>query len=76
MTTLMNTAAIQQSLGLKITAEFIVDTLGVEPHSTDKRARFYTPAQFELIKAALCKHINKAKPLVLAPATSADDDDL
>lgn len=44
-----NTAAVQSMLGIKITAEFIVETLGVLPAETDKRAMFWTRKQVRQI---------------------------
>ena len=72
---------IQASLGFKITGEFIVDTLGVEPVERDKRAQFFTAEQFDVIKKKLSYHCRdaelvraeKAQKKTAAPAPSFPD---
>lgn len=53
MTDRFNTADVQNALGIKITADYIVQTLGVAPVETDKRAMFWTKNQVVLIAATL-----------------------
>jgi hypothetical protein len=65
MTTEFNTAQIGNAFGspgLKMTGEFIQKVLKVEPHRTDKRAMFWTEAQFEQIRMRLLEHIENAPP--------------
>lgn len=45
MTEKFNTSDVQSMIGIKITAEYIVDTLGIEPFERDKRALFWSRDQ-------------------------------
>lgn len=63
---LLTIGDIQASLGIKVTGDFIVNTLGVQPHSTDKRAQFYTEGQYNEIREKLVEHIENADDIVAA----------
>lgn len=59
MSNRFNTADVQNALGIKITAEYIVQTLGVEPSETEKRAMFWTKNQVVQIAATLSEKMGK-----------------
>ena len=83
---MMNVSDISESLGIKLTTDFIVDTLGVDPDGKDKRATLFEERKFPDIKQALIEHIESAsikkapkktaeKPTKPAAAATATDDD-
>jgi hypothetical protein len=59
----INIRDIQTALGLKITADFILNELFVKPCRTDKKAVFWDVADGPKIKALLVEHINDSKPI-------------
>ena len=59
---MMNVSDISESLGFKVTTEFIVNTLGVTPDDKDKRATLFAESKFEDIQEALIKHIGLCSP--------------
>ena len=59
---MMNVSDISESLGFKVTTEFIVNTLGVKPDDKDKRATLFAESKFEDIQEALIKHIGLCSP--------------
>jgi len=71
MSNLITLPQIQESLGIKITGDFISDVLGIEPTDTEKRAKFYTEAQYNEIRSALVNHIDNAEEIARAPAKKA-----
>jgi hypothetical protein len=58
MSGLYNIGDIQEALGFKITAEFITEKLGIQPHSTDKRAKFFDIDGWHEIKQKLAEHLD------------------
>lgn len=80
---LITLSNIQEALGLKVTGQFITETLGVKPHSNEKRAVYFTGAQFSTICDKLAAHCTSAKNAGFnhktAPKLAAqvdEDDDL
>jgi hypothetical protein len=84
-----NIVQIQQALpGLPITGGFIIDTLGVKPARTEKRALWWNSSDWPLICKRLTEHVAKGAKLDLstlsgerpkkveapAPAPVASDD--
>lgn len=72
---------IQESLGIKLTGNFITDALGIVPAERDKRAVLFSPDQFDAIKAALIEHVEGCEPVdapskAKKPAPVEDDDGL
>ena len=59
---MMNVSDISESLGFKVTTEFIVNTLGIKPDDKDKRATLFAESKFEDIQEALIKHIGSCLP--------------
>jgi hypothetical protein len=53
---LFNTSDVKATLGFPVTGDFITDTLGIKPHSTDKRAMFWSAAQMHQIVEGLRDH--------------------
>jgi len=87
-TDLITLPQIQEHLGLKIPGKFITDTLGIAPHSMEKRAVFFTKAQVPLICDKFARYVDARKNQPIKAITSAavtkrppstpvdDDDDL
>lgn len=59
---MMNVSDISESLGFKVTTEFIVNTLGINPDDKDKRATLFAESKFEDIQEALMAHIGSCSP--------------
>lgn len=91
MPALYNIGDIQEALGFKITADFIIEKLGVQPHSTEKRAKFFDIDGWHEIKEKLAEHVTDcaihakvdkaavpapAKKKAAPPPVEDDDDDL
>lgn len=84
---LYNITDIQHSLGIKITGEFITESLGVQPAHREKRSMFFTEDQYVEIQRKLTGWINntelsradgkvtKTAPAVKTTASMVDDDD-
>ena len=54
----INIVQIQAALAVPVTATFIVDTLGVQPVETVKRAVFWDAADYGKIVGRLQNHLN------------------
>lgn len=59
---MMNVSDISESLGFKVTKEFIVESLQIEPDGKDKRATLFAQSKFGDIKQALIEHIESCEP--------------
>lgn len=73
---MLTTAQIQAHFDLKITAEFIENTLKVPPAEREKRACRWTPDALPKIGEALAKYAVKrgsAAPAAAAPAGDNSD---
>lgn len=58
---------IQKSLGVPITGDFIATKLGIEPEVTDRRAKFYTPQQYQKIRLGVIEWLQDREELLDAP---------
>lgn len=56
---MLNIGQVQEVLGIKITGDFIVDHLGIEPEQREKRAMLFGEKQIPLIFMELSKHFKK-----------------
>ena len=64
----LNLGAICGRLGFTVSAQFLADTLHVQPARTDKASRLYTERQFALICQQLVRHVGAMAELHTAEA--------
>lgn len=55
---------IQASLGVPVTGKFIEEVLEIAPVATDKRAKFWSPDQYEKIRKALALFIRDRTAII------------
>lgn len=61
---LLTLVDIQASIGYKITADFIERDLGIEAHTSDRRAKFFTYDQYNDIRRELCVYVTKRTHII------------
>lgn len=59
----INIGKMNEAFGFTVTADFIVNTLGIQWSRTEKAAKFWTPTQFEAIKRKVSAIALGATPL-------------
>ncbi len=78
----VNLTQVQAHFGVTMTGDFIINTLGVPPDASEKKAKFWLPAKVRDIAQALAAHAEergrvvpeaKSAPKAGASAGAADD---
>lgn len=59
----INIGKMNEAFGFVVTADFIVNTLGIQWTRTEKAAKFWTPTQFEAIKRKMSAIVLGATPI-------------
>jgi hypothetical protein len=70
---MLTTTQIGDHFGLKMTSEFIVETLKIPNDGKEKRAFLWSEDKIPVIGAAIIEHVKRN---LQAPAAAADEDDL
>ena len=70
---MLTTTQVSDHFGLKMTSEFVVDTLKVPNDGKEKRAFLWNEDKIPVIGEAIIEHV---KTKLQAPATAVDEDDL